>query len=78
MELFSTSWLRDRVSHFRLPSFIPLITCLDTVTIEIADCTPSVFSSFQASSSMAARAWWVEQPSGVVLTITTSTSELVE
>ncbi|MNJ72519.1 hypothetical protein D3C77_691770 [compost metagenome] len=25
MELFSTCWLRDRVSHFRLPSFMPLM-----------------------------------------------------
>ncbi|MNN88846.1 hypothetical protein D3C81_2065810 [compost metagenome] len=78
MELFSTSWLRDRVSHFRLPSFIPLITCLETVTMEMADCTPGVFSIFHISSSTGAMASWVEQPSGPVLTMTTSTSELVE
>ncbi|CAH0290350.1 hypothetical protein SRABI112_04182 [Pseudomonas mediterranea] len=56
MELFSTSGLRDRVSHLRLPSFMPLIICLDTVTREIADCTPSVFCIFHISSSMGAMA----------------------
>src|SRR5690606_36304689 len=37
IELFSTSWLRDSASHFRLPSFMPLIICLETVTSDTAD-----------------------------------------
>src|SRR5699024_5453708 len=53
MELLRMCWLRDKVSHFRLPSFMPLITCLDTVTMEITDCTPGVFSMRQLKSSMA-------------------------
>ncbi len=32
---------------------MPLIICLDTVTREMADCTPWVFSIFQASSLIA-------------------------
>lgn len=78
MELLSTSWLRDSVSHLRLPSFMPLMTCLDTLTSDTADCTPGVLSIFHISSSMADRVWWAEQPSAPVLTMTTSTSELVE
>src|SRR5690606_35169782 len=78
MELFSTSWLRDSASHFRLPSFMPLIICLDTVTSDTADCTPGVFSIFHISWSIGSIAMCVEQPSASVLTITTSTSELVE
>ncbi|MCY1423822.1 hypothetical protein D9M71_395480 [compost metagenome] len=46
--------------------------------MEMADCTPSVFCSFHASSSMADRVPNAEQPSASVFTITTSTSELVE
>ncbi len=41
MALFRLSWLRDRVCHFRLPSLLPMITCLATVTSDTADCTPS-------------------------------------
>ncbi len=72
------SGLRDRVSHFRLPSFMPLITCLDTVTREIADCTPGVFSMVHINSSIGAIVEWIEQLSAGVLTMITSTSELVE
>ncbi len=54
MELFSTCWLRDSVSHFRLPSFMPLMPWRATDTIDTADCTPSVFCIFHISSSMAA------------------------
>ncbi|MDT4865856.1 hypothetical protein FQZ97_1006840 [compost metagenome] len=74
----STSWLRDRVSHLGLPSFMPLMACLTTVAREMVDCTPSVFSRRHISSSMVASAPWVAQASRGVLTITTSTSELVE
>ncbi|MCY1505731.1 hypothetical protein D9M68_399530 [compost metagenome] len=52
MELFSTSLLRDSASHFRLPSFMPLIICLETVTREMADCTPSVLFIFHIRRSM--------------------------
>src|SRR5690606_18454021 len=78
MELLRICWLRDSASHLRLPSFRPLMTCLDTLTSDTADCTPGVLSIFHISSSMADRVWWLEQPSTPVLTITTSTSELVE
>ncbi len=35
---------------------MPLIICLDTVTNEIADCTPSVFCIFHINWSMGAMA----------------------
>ncbi len=78
MELFRTSGLRERVSHLRLPSFMPLITCLDTLTREMADCTPGVFSMVHISSSIGARVECTEHCSAAVLTMITSTSELVE
>ena len=72
------SGLRDSVSHFRLPSFMPLMTCFDTVTREMVDCTPGVLSMVHINSSIGAMVEWIEHCSAGVLTMITSTSELVE
>ena len=44
----------------------------------MVDCTPGVLSMVHISSSMGAMVEWIEQRSAGVLTIITSTSELVE
>src|SRR5690606_19309137 len=75
---FRLSWLRDNPCHLRLPSLLPMITCLATVTSDTADCTPARLLMRHSSWSMASMVSYAEHISGGVLTITTSTSELVE
>ena len=55
-----------------------MITCLATVTRDTADCTPDRLAMRHSSWSMASMVSYAEHISGGVLTITTSTSELVE